>query len=286
MRHVKKIASTLLLCSLLFSCNSSKTFNEESRLKAINELTNFTWNYHTEIEEVFDDGSRRATIYDGEGQVTETDVMTIESMYVLEIYPLDDVIAKKEEYPEYTLDEYVEEFYGTSTATYVFDLESNLLKVKKGRGFAVKSCIIQDGELYEYSVFYFYDDGTIEMKVPTRFCTKAELESSIKNYIPMNKALFEEVINKDNKINGNTYSLANPKSDFYFANTGVFMTAHQINRITLTFDKNTITNINYLNDTNREVNVTISNIGSTVVEPPYTKVSEPCGTSVTKDLYN
>ena len=272
MRHVKKIASALLLCSLLFSCNSSKAVNEESRLKAINELTNFTWNYHTEFEEVFDDGSRRATIYDGEGQVTETDVMTIESRYVLETYPLDEVIAKKEEYPEYTLDEYVEIFYGSSTATYAFDLENNLLKMKKDMGFATKSCIIQDGERYEYSVFYFYDDGTIETKVPTRYCTKEELESSIKNYIPLNKALFKEVINKDNKINGSTYSLANPKSDFYFANTGVFMTTHQINRITLTFDKSTIKNINYLNDTNREVNVTISNIGSTVVEPPYTKV--------------
>ena len=219
MKYIKNILIASLCSIGLSGCGAFEVVNEETRLDSLSNIYNFSWHYHTEMEK---DGVKR--IYDGDGFITNSDAMTVESNYKAEGETLDDA-----------------SFW--------------------------KNYIILDKDTHQYLHYSYivYPDGSTKTKDDEHYLSDEELAESVKNYIVSNQPLFKEVITENNKVGENSYLLENPTSDFWFAKSGVFMTAHQINSIKLTFDKNALTKIDYVNDTGREVNVHIFDIGTTTV---------------------
>ena len=270
MKYIKKTITILLFgCFVIPSCGTSQIVNEEKRIESLERMDNWTWNYHTEMLMYVDNESSIVRVFDGEGRITKTDVMTIETNHTVKTYSLDLIRREKEPYTSYSLEEYIEEYYISSGDTYNIDYQKNTLTVT-GKGDLYKAYVIQDGNSgkYKYSAYTISSDGSVVTRQEPTLLSDDELSCTIKYYISRNQNFFKEVVSKPNIIKDDIYSLDHPKADFYFADSGVMMTAHQINSVKLTFSKNALLKIDYANNEGREVNVQISKIGSTIMEKP------------------
>lgn len=257
---------TFLLITFFIVACSGPTVTAEQRLESLSTIDNFTFKYHTVVH-YETETPRRSLVYDGEGRITKNGLSTNESYYAYFEYPLNQLKDEAVNYNYSSVEKYIEDYYLREGATYKVDEANQNVTMTNLIRFYNQYFISVDEENKQIiSVYRIYVTGEVEL-----LKEEEELKPSIltyKDYISTNKSLFEEVIQEKNKSGKNSYYIEKPTSQFYYANSGLLLTAHIMDSIRITFNGTTIQKLDYVFE-GRDISTTISNVGSTaLIEKP------------------
>lgn len=265
----KPFYAFIFLPLLITSCNSfaapEKGTIEDTRFTSMRTMENYSWSYYTEIPNSDSSTGRIKNVFIGEGTVTSLGASTYDNAYSVYVYSLTE-IEQASQNEGTNLEDYLKNNYLGEKDFYEINYEKQEVVINRYRSFSYK-CFVkldENGDRHYSSYLIFMGDQ--EPKLEEDRILKSS-EPSMMEYLTANDQLLKEVIQSKNATDENSYYVKKPSSPFYFADSKMIMTAHKIDSIKFTFENNIIKYLDYVRD-GREINVTFSNVGTTVLEKP------------------
>ena len=266
MKYSKIFSTFIFIPFLIMGC--SKTVSEPAsdtlegkRFAFIKKLDNYSWKYYTEIANT--DSSKEnlvKTVYIGEGHVTKTGASTEDTYYQEFVYPLEEFrnAAQKEGVDVKT---YIENSYITGNDFYAIDENAQTVTINTYRKYVLKCFVHINGNTKQYSSYRVFSDD-VDLFYES---TLESSELTYLDYISANYPLYQELLQEKNRIDTNSYRVGKPNSPFYFADSGMILTEHQVDGVRVFFSGEVISGIGYVRD-GRDISVSFFDINSTILE--------------------